>query len=200
MPTAVFQVAILADRADDSAALAHALDAAVRADLPAGREWLLQGRTELQAQVLDPVPPTESDEATRAGPAGQGEARIPGPGAIEAAARRHAATYQLTLLGGLEGPAPDAPAEALHARLRDALHAAQIPYQVLYGDMQARVRQASNALMALAGVRRAKAAAAETQAPASAADRPRRMRNWGCEKCSDPECEHQLFQRLIAAR
>jgi len=200
LPTAVFQVAILADRADDSAALAHALDAAVRADLPAGREWLVQGRTELQAHVLDPAPPCEVDGTTRAGPAGEGEARTPGPGAIEAAARRHAATYQLTLLGGLEGPAPDASSEALHARLRGALHAAQIPYQVLYGDMQARVRQASSALMALAGVRRTTAAAAEKQAPASAADRPLRMRSWACEKCSDPECEHQLFQRLIAAR
>ncbi len=185
-------MAILADHADDSAALAHALDAAVRADLPSGREWLLQGRTELQAHVLDPAPPTEFDEATQAGPAGEG--------AIEAAARRHAATYQLTLLGGLEGPAPDAPAEALHARLRGALHAARIPYQVLYGDMQARVRQASNALMALAGVRRATAARAETQPPASSCDHPLRMRSWSCEKCSDPECEHQLFQRLIAAR
>jgi len=27
-----------------------------------------------------------------------------------------------------------------------------------------------------------------------------RLRAWGCEKCSDPECEHQLFQRLLASR
>ncbi len=193
MPTAVFQVAVLADHADDSAALAHALDAAVRGDLPAGREWLLQGRTELQAQVLAPA--TAATAAAVGAPSGADD----GDRAIEAAARRHAVTYQLTLLGGLEGGAPGAPAEALHQRLRSALHAAQIPYQVLYGDMQARVRQARNALMALAGVRSRDAAAAvpESDGTGSAP----RLRAWGgCEKCSDPECEHQLFQRLLAAR
>mgnify|MGYP005992455091 CR=1 FL=1 len=198
MPPAVFQVAILADRADDSAALAHALDAAVRADLPAGRAWRLQGRTELQAHVLTAA--CTGAEIALTSPTGAGAAPDPGRDAIEAAARRHAATYQLTLLGGLEGPAPDAPAEALHARLRRALHAGQIPYQVLYGDMPARVQQASRALMALAGVRQSTAANEAQQAPASVADRRLRMRNWACEKCSDPECEHQLFQRLIAAR
>ena len=133
------------------------------------------------------------------------------------AAADHLATYGLTLLLAHEGAGPAATAE--HC-LRTALGEARVPFQVLYGDPPARLRLAIAAIE-LYAARNARAAGSGGGAPAVAAQRllgvlparpgehtfedgpangPQRLRAWGCEKCSDPVCEHALFQRLLQSR
>lgn len=111
--------------------------------------------------------------------------------AMMALAIQHKAKFRLTLLLGTNGSASPGLVES---RLRAALHAADVPYQALYGDGAMHAHQARKALQATAGRRPPAPPAPEL------AGLPARLRAWGCEKCSDPECEHQLFQRLLAAR
>ncbi len=143
--------------------------------------------------------------------------------ALRDAASAHARTYQLTLLCGLEDvPARQdhrpgtmseagmdpAAAEAGQSRLRGALSDAGIAYQVLYGDAQARRLQALAAIHAACGaggpgtglVTPIPTAEPPPAAGAAMRERRARLRAYGCEKCSDPECEHQLFRQLLAAR
>lgn len=82
--------------------------------------------------------------------------------------------------------------ERQDAALRDLLHALGWTYVVFYGPPAARVRQA-RALLEPAG------AAMATDSLPAARPRPVNQREpaWGCEKCSDPDCERRLFQRLL---
>ena len=82
--------------------------------------------------------------------------------------------------------------ERQDATLRDLLHMLGWTYVVFYGPPAARLRQAM-ALLEPAG------AAMATAGPPAARPRPTNQREpaWGCEKCSDPDCERRLFQRLI---
>ena len=182
-PTAVYipppiEVAVLGADTMACAALAQALslnseEAPVTPALSVvvdARPPLLQKAHELQEQ--------EGDAAAAAA-------------AMMALAIRHKAKFRLTLLLGTNGSASPGLAES---RLRAALHAADVPYQALYGDGAMHARQARKALQATAGRRPHAPPAPEP------AGLPARLRAWSCEKCSDPECEHQLFQRLLAAR
>ncbi len=92
--------------------------------------------------------------------------------------------------GGNGGDA--AALERQDAALRDLLHTLGWTYVVFYGPPEARLRQAQ-ALLQPAG-----AATAAASLPA-ARPRPANQREpaWGCEKCSDPDCERRLFQRLL---
>ncbi len=82
--------------------------------------------------------------------------------------------------------------ERQDAALRDLLRTLGWTYVVFYGPPAARLRQAL-ALLAPAG------AAMATASPPAARPRPMNQREpaWGCEKCSDPDCERRLFQRLL---
>jgi Mrp family chromosome partitioning ATPase len=85
----------------------------------------------------------------------------------------------LTLLTGLDGPCPPG-SEQADAALRLALRHAGVRYQVVYGDLDERLRSALRAVQPLLpGV----AARAETPARWS----------WNCERCGDAGCEHRLF-------
>lgn len=103
--------------------------------------------------------------------------------------------YELTLVTGLDLPwvadglQRDGPhvREPVDALVRDNLARAGVPYQVVYGLGGARVESA------LAALRRAGLA----QAPAGAATGDARAWAWVCDKCSDPDCEHRLFSRLL---
>jgi len=81
--------------------------------------------------------------------------------------------------------AHDSPSPA-DAQLDDAWRAAlwksQVPHQVIYGTEETLVTHAAQALGLLPMPPR------RTMAP------------WACEKCSDPDCEHRLFQDLLAQR
>ena len=93
--------------------------------------------------------------------------------------------YDLTLVMGLDLPwvADDGIRDGPHARepsdtlLRAALTGAGLPFRVIYGQGAQRL---ASALAAVQG--------SEATYPS--------LRNWSCDKCSDPECEHRLFSRL----
>lgn len=65
---------------------------------------------------------------------------------------------------------------------RAALWKSQVPHQVIYGTDETVVTHAAQALGLLPMPPR------------------RTMAAWACEKCSDPDCEHRLFQDLLAQR
>lgn len=103
----------------------------------------------------------------------------------------------LTLLGGLDLPwVPDglfrdSPAvrEATDAVLRRHLQAAGLPFQTVYGRDGERTAQALRAICRLLG---------RALVPPPDASWVGGRRPWGCEKCSDPDCEHRLFSALLA--
>ena len=118
----------------------------------------------------------------------------------------------ITLLTGLDWPCPPAEQENREQRdaeLRRQLQASGIPYRVVYGSTARRLATALAAAQALQAPP-PPTTVSLTRAPiGSAAGRdedddqgPLKMRSWGCEKCSDPVCEHRLFTslRLAAAR
>lgn len=96
--------------------------------------------------------------------------------------------YDVTLVTGLDlpwvadglqrdGPHVQAPVDA---QVREILGKHSIGYRVVYGRGSERLRNALTAIDASLAPR--------------PADRPW---TWQCEKCSDPECEHRLFARLL---
>ncbi len=93
-------------------------------------------------------------------------------------------------------PAIDAGAaarrERIDADLRGALIASATPFAVIHGqDTGERLANAWTAI-------HARADAADRAAPREG-DGDRAWA-WGCEKCSDPACEHRLFTDLVARR
>lgn len=103
--------------------------------------------------------------------------------------------YDLTLLTGLDIPwaadglQRDGPhaREPVDAMVREHLAKAGVPYRVVYGSGEDRVRNALAPVLELLGER-----------PAAGDDETRWK--WVCEKCSDPECEHRLFTGLAGLR
>ncbi|HWI83597.1 ATP-binding protein [Ramlibacter sp.] len=100
--------------------------------------------------------------------------------------------YDLTLVMGLDLPwvadglQRDAAADREHADelVRSLLAGAGVPYRVVYGTGEDRLRSALAALPASLAV----------LADAGSAER---AWAWQCEKCSDPDCEHRLFTALL---
>ncbi|MES2940448.1 MAG: ATP-binding protein [Pseudomonadota bacterium] len=103
--------------------------------------------------------------------------------------------YDTTLVMGLDLPWV---ADGLHrqgpqvrdevdACVRAELARAGVPYRVIYGDGAQRMASA------LAAVN----AAPQTQ---TAPPRGDAAWVWNCDKCSDPECEHRLFSRMLRPR
>ena len=103
-------------------------------------------------------------------------------------------TFDLTLVMGLDLPwvADGIQRDGLHMRepvdsaLRMALAREGIAFQVVYGEGKSRLQ---NALYCLGLVTEKVEQSAEQRSP--------RMRNWVCERCSDPVCEHRLFRDLL---
>lgn len=96
--------------------------------------------------------------------------------------------YDVTLLTGLDlpwvadglqrdGPHVRGPVDAL---VRDMLDKAAIPYRVVYGSGDERLTHA------LAAIDASLAPRGQSQPWV-----------WQCDKCSDPECEHRLFRKLV---
>jgi nicotinamide riboside kinase len=100
--------------------------------------------------------------------------------------------YDLTLLTGLDIPwvadglQRDGPhvREPVDALVREGLAKAGVPYRVVYGIGEDRVRNALAPVLELLGER-----------PATTGHDEARWK-WVCDKCSDPECEHRLFTGL----
>ena len=109
----------------------------------------------------------------------------------------HQTIYDLTLLTGLDLPwvadgiQRDGPAmqHRVDARLREVLQAHGLRYSVVYGHGSQR---SACALAALD-----QCAQQATTGPARPGLGEGRWQ-WVCDKCSDAQCEHQLFSRLLA--
>ena len=109
----------------------------------------------------------------------------------------HQRSFNATLLMGLDLPwVQDGiqrdgahMREPVDATLRDALTRGGIQFQVVYGAGESRLNHALRCL--------------NSQIEDADSDditlrsRPKRLRNWVCERCSDPVCEHRLFRDLI---
>ncbi|MGZ5787345.1 MAG: AAA family ATPase, partial [Ramlibacter sp.] len=102
--------------------------------------------------------------------------------------------YDVTLLCALDLPwvadglqriGPEV-RESVDAQIRDALERAAVPYRMVYGSGDERLR---NALAAI------DSASPEDRRVTAAA----RSWTWSCDKCSDPDCEHRLFTGLSAS-
>ena len=108
----------------------------------------------------------------------------------------HQQTYDITLLMGLDIPwvadgiQRDGPhvREPVDAKIRAALVRGGIPFQVVYGSGEARLQ---HTLRCINSTFEDRALQKRTQ------NQTARLRNWVCERCSDPECEHRLFQDLL---
>ena len=104
----------------------------------------------------------------------------------------HQRTFDATLLMGLDLPwvADGIQRDGAHLRepvdtlLRTALSRGGIDYQVVYGVGESRLQNALRCLTT----------ASEDSTLKS---QPQRLRNWVCERCSDPVCEHRMFRDLI---
>ena len=107
----------------------------------------------------------------------------------------------LTLLMGLDLPCPPAQQpdrDAADARLRAALARAGLRYQVVYGQGERRIGNALNAIKNIATG--AYPSSATGTFESNIGTRTASLRDWNCEKCSDPQCEHRLFTSLVAQR
>lgn len=107
-------------------------------------------------------------------------------------------SFDMTLLMGLDIPwvadgiQRDGPhvREPVDSRIRAALARGGIDYHVVYGSGDARLQ---NALRCLTLTPASTPAAEDLEQK----DKSVRFKNWVCERCSDPECEHRLFQDLL---
>lgn len=121
------------------------------------------------------------------------------------AARLAARPHALYLLLGLPlRPGAAADDAARDQALRAALLRLGIGFQVIHADApqsQAdQVDQARQAHQALSAIAQRLGAGCVQSWPALPQPALRQRRWTGpCEKCSDPDCEHQLFQSLLAA-
>lgn len=109
----------------------------------------------------------------------------------------HHAAYALTLVMGLDLPwvadgiqrdGPTVQAK-VNARLRTVLQDHGMRFSLVYGQNHQRCDCALQAIE--------QARAQSLQGPHPAPESLQRWK-WMCEKCSDPQCEHQLFSALLA--
>lgn len=106
------------------------------------------------------------------------------------------AQHDFALLMGLDlpciGPVDPGAREREDSRLRQRLHALDLPYRVVYGAGRARL---TNGLLAL-GLAVPDVSVQQTRIDAQF-ELNRGRTPWSCEKCSDPACEHKLFTGLL---
>lgn len=108
----------------------------------------------------------------------------------------------LVVLMGLDWPCPAAeqPQRAEQdTHLRQGLALQGMAYRVLYGSLERRLASVVAALGENKLPQRQPAVAESTALAPNTGHNPdtrARLRAWGCEKCSDPVCEHRLFTSL----
>jgi len=178
--------------------------AVLGADYPARRDLVeaiqrdFAGSAIERTLCIDADAPLQRWAHARADTGGKNESADSG---LVAATVQHRTDFQATLLISADGPEPVA-ADRL---LRHALMHGGVSFQVLHGSVTTlRAQQARKALQPLLAPRRPAAtpppSTRDANLSAEGVSSVMRLRAWGCEKCSDPECEHQLFQRLLASR
>lgn len=110
----------------------------------------------------------------------------------------------LVFLAGLEAPAALRLKNQLNFEhgwrtvddlIRNALALAAVSYRVLYGTAAQRLAQA---LLAVESV--ASPPVDRTKLNLAASGEKKQPWTWMCDKCSDPQCEHQLLTALLQRR
>ena len=112
---------------------------------------------------------------------------------LYAAAVAHQRSYDLTFVAGTDLPwiadgiqrDGEAVRREVDRKLRSVLQSHQIPHTVICGVGPSRTRSALETI-------------AHWQKKPLARSLHDTERKWSCECCSDPDCEHQLFSRLLA--
>ncbi len=119
-------------------------------------------------------------------------------------------SFNLTLLTGLDMPweADGIQRDGAHVRapvdalLRERLQGGKIAFEVIYGLGDQRLQATLRALTSINSIACSAAnitgGALKDSRNSSSPDPAPWV--WTCDKCSDPECEHQLFTRLTAQR
>ncbi len=117
-------------------------------------------------------------------------------------------SFDLTLVTGLDMPweADGIQRDGAHVRapvdalIRTRLQTSGIPFEVIYGTGELRTEHAIQAIARHSNSLNTINSIAHRAHNTPATD-PKSLKNWQwqCEKCSDADCEHQLFRRLMDA-
>ena len=125
---------------------------------------------------------------------------------LTAAALQYQNSFDLTLLTGLDMPwqADGIQRDGAHVRapvdalIREKLRSAGIAFEVIYGQGEQRAAHALQAIARFTDMPNTINSIAPHAYNTPASD-INRLKKWQsrCEKCSDPDCEHQLFRKLL---
>jgi hypothetical protein len=94
-----------------------------------------------------------------------------------------------------DGAHVHAPVDAL---LRKRLQSGQVAFEVIYGLDEQRLQAAIKAVSTINSIapRAVNTPATPLKDSENTSESTSKPWVWTCDKCSDPECEHQLFTRL----
>jgi nicotinamide riboside kinase len=127
---------------------------------------------------------------------------------LHASALAYQRSFDLTLITGLDMPweADGIQRDGEHVRapvdalLRSLLLKAGIAYEVVYGSGSQRTANALNAITRLGmSTNTMNSIATNVDSLPANGQKDFKKWQWSCEKCSDPDCEHQLFRKLVAS-
>jgi nicotinamide riboside kinase len=127
---------------------------------------------------------------------------------LHASALAYQRSFDLTLITGLDMPweADGIQRDGEHVRapvdslLRSLLQQAGIAYEVIYGSGSQRSANALNAINRLGmSTNTMNSIASSADSMSANSQKDFKKWQWNCEKCSDPDCEHQLFRKLVAS-
>jgi nicotinamide riboside kinase len=127
-------------------------------------------------------------------------------GSLTPSALTYQRSFHLTLLTGLDMPweADGIQRDGAHVRapvdtlLRERLQSANLGFEVIYGIGEQRLQASIKALNAINSIafRAINTPADALKASETNLENTPKQWVWTCDKCSDPDCEHQLFTRL----
>jgi len=106
----------------------------------------------------------------------------------------HLAPEAILYLLGMDWRAADQQATLRHQLWRQRLHVEGRGYVVLHGNMQQQWQQMTQSLRSLAST------VNWSWLPQEPTRQSPRLRPYGCEQCSDPDCERRLFDALRSGR
>jgi hypothetical protein len=115
------------------------------------------------------------------------------------------AGFDMVLLLGLDlldartdaTPARRRKAQTEDQRLRDVLAKSGTTFKVIYGNGAARLRNAVAAIQSETAIPSMAGSGSFSNVGAALPSQKSGEWRWPCDKCSDPQCEHQLFSRLL---
>ncbi len=118
-------------------------------------------------------------------------------------------SFHLTLLTGLDMPwqADGIQRDGAHVRapvdalLRERLQSGQLAFEVIYGFNEQRLQAALKAVGTINSIapRAINTPATAPNSSKNTSENETQAWVWVCDKCSDADCEHQLFSRLTQA-